>query len=404
MSGKLHKPQSSSTQNSSTPSNNQTNLIESLFSSDYMVEPTDQTAVLVQGSNDKPISWTTKWDAPNGFSQESKVADKGANLTVPFSFMDAVKEGGIRNGDRIRFTAVAEHGGSKDTETRDFIIQLPTEEVKVWEVFFDNKDQNTDGSGAESVNAPPPRRSDPLVFDLNRDGRLDTTDGTQLGNGEMDGSTVLFDIDPTRESPEKWGFETTDFRPGRGQCPPVPNGFVIYDSGSRENIASNGRWSENRSKGSSAVIYDSNGKKSGYWDGRRYFWGPEGQTRKEEETEWIRGTGDGFLVWDINNNGKIDSNTEMMSEFDVDGNKVFENGFEKLAHYFDKDENGIISGSELDELKFWVDDGDAKTEKGELRELSEFGIRKITIPQKGELESTTTATKEEFTDAGLKKG
>ena len=34
---------------------------------------------------------------------------------------------------------------------------------------------------------------------------------------------------------------------------------------------------------------------------------------KEEETEWIRGTGDGFLVWDINGNGKIDSNTEMMS-------------------------------------------------------------------------------------------
>ena len=131
-----------------------------------------------------------------------------------------------------------------------------------------------------------------------------------------------------------------------------------------------------------------------YWDGRRYFWGPQGQNRKEEEEiEWIRGTGNGFLVWDINGNGKIDSNTEMMSEFDAEGNKVFENGFEKLQHYFDKDDNGIIEGSELSELKFWVDDGDAKTQEGELRELDEFDIRKITIPQNGELESTTTATK-----------
>ena len=91
---------------------------------------------------------------------------------------------------------------------------------------------------------------------------------------------------------------------------------------------------------------------------------------KRERTEWMKGTGDGFLVWDHNGNGIIDDNTEMMSEFDVEGNKVFQNGFEKLAHYFDKDEDGIIQGAELSELKFWVDDGDAQTEKGELQELS----------------------------------
>ena len=76
--------------------------------------------------------------------------------------------------------------------------------------------------------------------------------------------------------------------------------------------------------------------------------------------------------------------------------RSFENGFEKLAHYFDHDNNGIIEGAELSELKFWVDDGDAKTEEGELRELSEFGIQRINIPKKGELKSTTTALKEEF--------
>ena len=41
------------------------------------------------------------------------------------------------------------------------------------------------------------------------------------------------------------------------------------------------------------------------------------------------------MVWDKNGNGIIDDNTEMMSEFDANGNKVFQNGFEKLAYYFD---------------------------------------------------------------------
>ena len=52
------------------------NIIESMFSPHYMVTPTDQTSVLVQSSNDRDVSWTTKWEAPNGFSQETKVAKK----------------------------------------------------------------------------------------------------------------------------------------------------------------------------------------------------------------------------------------------------------------------------------------------------------------------------------------
>ena len=377
-------------------------IIESMFSPDYVVEPTDQTSVLVQSSNNKEVSWKTKWEAPNGFNQETNISQKGANLTVPFSFIEAAREGGLKHGDKIKFTAMAEHNGQTDVQSRDFFVNIPTEELKVWEVFFDNQDQKTSAAGSQLVQRR--RRSDPLVFDLNRDGKLDTTDGTQLGNGKMDGSTVLFDIDPTRESPEKWEFRSNDFRPGTGRCPAVPGGFVIYDNGARENIASNGRWRENRSKGTSAIIYNAKGDKVGYWSGNTYCWGPKGESRKEEETEWIKGTGDGFLVWDINGNGKIDSNTEMMSEFDAEGNKVFENGFEKLQHYFDHDNNGVIEGKELEELKFWVDDGDGKTEDGELRELSEFGIQRVTIPKKGDLESTTTATQEKFLDKNLRKG
>jgi len=398
------KPAKQTAPQSSTSTGGNGQIIESLFSPDYVVEPTDQTSVLVQSSNDKDVSWTTKWEAPNGFNQETNVAKKGSNLTVPFSFIDAAREGGLKHGDKVKFTAMADYNGQKDVQTREFFVNIPTEELKVWEVFFDNQDQQTSGDGSQLISRPPPRRSDPLVFDLNRDGKLDTTDGTQLGNGKMDGSTVLFDIDPTRESAERWEFRTRDFRPGNGRCPAVPGGFVIYDNGSRENIASNGRWRENSSKGGSAIIYNAKGDKVGYWSGSEYFWGPKGEQREKEETEWIQGTGDGFLVWDINGNGKIDSNTEMMSEFDADGNKVFENGFEKLQHYFDQDNNGVIEGKELEELKFWVDDGDAKTEDGELRELSEFGIQRIVIPQKGQLESTTTATKEKFLDKNLGKG
>ena len=171
---------------------------------------------------------------------------------MPFSFVDAAREGGLKHGDKVKFTAIGEHNGQKDVESRDFFIKIPTEELKVWEVFFDNQDQSTSGDGSTLISQP--QSSDPLVFDLNRDGKLDTTDGTQTGNGQMDGSTVLFDIDPTRESPEKWNFRSQDFRPGNGRCPAVPGGFVIYDSGARENIAGNGRWNENRTKGSSAFI------------------------------------------------------------------------------------------------------------------------------------------------------
>ena len=69
----------------------------------------------------------------------------------------------------------------------------------------------------------------------------------------------------------------------------------------------------------------------------------------------------------------------MMSEFDKDGNAAFANGFEKLAT-FDKDNNGIIEGAELKGLMFWVDDGDAVTEAGELQPLSKFGITQIMVP------------------------
>ena len=60
------------------PSNSEINgnLIESLFSKDYMVEPTDSTSVLVQSSNNKQINWGATWTAPNGFERTDNIAQK----------------------------------------------------------------------------------------------------------------------------------------------------------------------------------------------------------------------------------------------------------------------------------------------------------------------------------------
>ena len=91
-----------------------------------------------------------------------------------------------------------------------------------------------------------------------------------------------------------------------------------------------------------------------------------------------------LLVWDHNGNGVIDD-TEMMSEYDVDGNFAFANGYEKLRHYFDKDEDGVIKGAELSEPMFWVDsNADAQTDTGEPVPLSDYGITQIEIPVEGE--------------------
>ena len=60
----------------------------------------------------------------------------------------------------------------------------------IWEVFFDHKvEGETKG-----------RRIDPLILDLNRDGKFDITGANQEGNGKIDGDTVSFDIDPSRQS------------------------------------------------------------------------------------------------------------------------------------------------------------------------------------------------------------
>ena len=344
------------------------------------------------------LTWDYKWSG----AVTGSVSNEGPTTWIKTSFnLPALN---VIAGQSITIDAtVKDPSGQSDTES--ITIDVIGEEIAVWEVFFDSESVNSDGTGT-------PERIDPLIFDLNKDGKLDITGANQEGDGKIDGQTVLFDMDPTKQGSTGWKWSSPGHRPGyyeggpNSRAPRVVGGTAIYDTGKTESTDKHGagQWTEDRSKGSQADIFDDKGKLVGQWvrsawgeshGGRigQYYWEPTGSGEKRERTEWIKGTGDGFLVWDHNNNGIIDDNTEMMSEFDKDGKKQFNNGFEKLAYYFDKDKDGVIKGSELSELKFWVDDGDAITEEGELQSLDSYGITEIKLPTAGGMTSNSTIGK-----------
>lgn len=98
-------------------------IIESLFSPDYMVEPTQSTNVLVQGSNlsnNGQINWDANWHGPNGFQKKSPTPHAGPNIDVPFNFGEINP---LRPHDRIRLDVTARTPGATDSETREFIVR-----------------------------------------------------------------------------------------------------------------------------------------------------------------------------------------------------------------------------------------------------------------------------------------
>lgn len=308
-----------------------------------------------------------------------------------------IPETGMVGGDQFKVEAtVRDPAGATDTDSID--MEVDGLQMRTWEVLFDNQDaqvsESVDLIGDRLREEAATRSSDPLIFDLDMDGLLGTTTGDNMSNGVIDGETVLFDIDPTRSS---WGFVSSSDVPGR-DAPSIPNGYVVYSSGETENIGGNGSWAPQEQGGNyihaAAKLYSSGNDLVGEWtrvEGSQYDY-RWGNRMDVEMTEWLKqGSGDGFLVWDFNGNGVIDDNTEMMSEYDTNGEFAFANGYEKLRHYFDKDGDGIVKGSELDGLMFWVDsNADAQTDAGELRTLSEYGITQIDLPENGVLDSEAT--------------
>ncbi|MNR75342.1 hypothetical protein D3C72_59720 [compost metagenome] len=102
----------------------------------------------------------------------------------------------------------------------------------------------------------------------------------------------------------------------------------------------------------------------------------DGDGRKER-IEWM--AGDGMLVDDRDGG----ASAAAAGDGEIDGRRLFgdeggryANGYQKLQQ-LDANQDGRLSASELDGLKVWVDDGDAKLEEGELKSLAELGITEI---------------------------
>jgi hypothetical protein len=104
----------------------------------------------------------------------------------------------------------------------------------------------------------------------------------------------------------------------------------------------------------------------------------------KDQVEWMDGRGDGMLVDDRDGgataaaagNGEIDG-TRLFGD---QGGK-FDNGYTKLAQH-DANQDGKLTDAELEGLKTWVDDGDAKVEAGELKTLAELGVTEIATGMK----------------------
>ncbi|AEE13735.1 Hemolysin-type calcium-binding region [Thermodesulfobium narugense DSM 14796] len=88
---------------------------------------------------------------------------------------------------------------------------------------------------------------------------------------------------------------------------------------------------------------------------------------------WITND-EGFLVLDKNNNGKVDDISEMFGNSST-------SGFQSLSAY-DANKDGKIDSSDpiFKDLKVWQDtNNDGITEPGELKSLSELGIKSISL-------------------------
>jgi len=174
------------------------------------------------------------------------------------------------------------------------------------------------------------RRIDPVILDLNNDGKLDITpEDHSLQNVNQTSATS------TSSRTQRSGrTETTT------------------------NTSTTRREWDTLKDWNNKIDYDVNG---------------DGTT---DRTQWLqKGTRDGFLVYDNNQDGKISGN-ELMNESGIDGKKdQYKNGWEKARALADKDHDGKLTGDELKGFSVWQDaNGDGKTDAGELKSMDQLNI------------------------------
>ncbi|ODS25068.1 hypothetical protein AB835_00755 [Candidatus Endobugula sertula] len=104
-----------------------------------------------------------------------------------------------------------------------------------------------------------------------------------------------------------------------------------------------------------------------------------------ENTGWIHRS-DGIVVHDVDGDGKINDITETISEFygsekGTGQNEQFADGLDALAS-LDSNNDGVFDANDemFSTLRVWQDNnGDAKTDVGELSTLTEVGIASIDL-------------------------
>ncbi len=176
-------------------------------------------------------------------------------------------------------------------------------------------------------------RRDPVILDLNNDGKLDITKADHSIRN-VNFRTSVSSRTRTRGS---WWWRT------------------------RERITTTRREWDTLKDWNHKINYDVDG------DG------------KVDRTQWLKkGARDGFLVYDANHDGKITGN-ELMNESSLSGKKgVYKNGWEKALAIGDRNHDGKLTGDELKGFAVWNDrSGDGITNKGELKSLDELGIIEI---------------------------
>lgn len=94
---------------------------------------------------------------------------------------------------------------------------------------------------------------------------------------------------------------------------------------------------------------------------------------KANTIEWMAGDGDALLVDNRDGNAADDMSGKRL--FGDEGGK-YSDGYAKLST-LDRNGDGALTGSELQGLALWKDDGDAIVEEGELVSVSEADVTRI---------------------------
>ncbi len=88
-----------------------------------------------------------------------------------------------------------------------------------------------------------------------------------------------------------------------------------------------------------------------------------------------------FLVWDGEGSGMVRDGRQLFGTYTW--GVFWRDGFEAIS-MLDDDDNGVLSGAELKGIRVWQDlNGNAACDSGEVRDLSEMGIRAISCTATG---------------------